>query len=391
MDFGALPPEINSARMYAGPGPGSLVAAAVAWDGLAAELHTAASLYKSVIAGLVTNRWMGPTSLAMASAFGPYVAWVSGAAARAAESASHARLSVEIYEAAFAMTVPPPAVAANRAQLAALIATNFFGQNLPAIAATEAEYGEMWAQDAAAMYQYAAHAAAATEVTPFASPPEVTSPAGLGQQAAAVTQAASVSAESQFSLASLVSSVPATLQALTTPATAMLGTSTSSAALSSTLSSTISSFTTNLPYSLPTWLMAGATPLYGLSSVLGIAQTVQGLAKAAGDGVAAAAAGAASGVASAAGSAGALGSSVFGSLGTASALGPLSVPASWTSVIPTAPVSAAAALPNALGTPAVPPTMLGSLPRLASATKSLGPRYGIVPTIMTRPPAGGYA
>src|SRR5689334_6032360 len=103
MDFGALPPEINSARMYAGPGPISMSAAALAWEELATELHSAASSYRSVVAGLTTGRWMGPSSLAMASAFGPYVAWTVGAAARAAEAAGQARLAVEAYEVAFAM------------------------------------------------------------------------------------------------------------------------------------------------------------------------------------------------------------------------------------------------------------------------------------------------
>jgi PPE-repeat protein len=58
---------------------------------------------------------------------------------------------VAAYEAAFAMTVPPPVIAANRALLLMLVATNFLGQNTPAIMATEAEYAEMWAQDAGAM------------------------------------------------------------------------------------------------------------------------------------------------------------------------------------------------------------------------------------------------
>ena len=66
------------------------------------------------------------------------------------------------------MTVPPPVIAANRALLAALVATNFFGQNTPAIMMTEALYAEMWAQDAAAMYGYAGASVAAAQVTPFA-------------------------------------------------------------------------------------------------------------------------------------------------------------------------------------------------------------------------------
>lgn len=208
VDFGALPPEINSTRMYAGPGPGSLAAAAAAWNALAAELHFAASSYRSVVAGLTTGRWLGASSLSMASAFGPYAAWMAGIAARAAETAGQAMLAVEVYEAAFAMTVPPPAVMANRAQLAALVASNFFGQNSAAIAATEAEYGEMWAQDAVAMYQYAANSAAASSVTPFSPAPPVANPAGVVGQATAVGKAAGAGAEHA---ASIVSSFPTTL------------------------------------------------------------------------------------------------------------------------------------------------------------------------------------
>jgi hypothetical protein len=150
-----------------------------------------------------------------------------------------------------------------------------------------------------------------------------------------------------------------------------------------------------LPNTAATYFMASATPLYGMSSILGMAQTAQGLAKAASDGAMAAAGTAASGVASAAGAGagavGSLGSGVFGSLGSAASLGPLSVPASWTSVIPAAN-GAASALPTVnLAGANVPPSIMGSLPRPgAAAGKALGPRYGVVPTVMTRPPSGGY-
>ena len=89
------------------------------------------------------------------------------------------------------------------------------------------------------------------------------------------------------------------------------------------------------------------------------------------------------------------GAGVVGSLGKAAALGPLSVPASWTSVIPSTQMSAAAALPNAtLAGAHGSPSVLGALPPAAGLTgsgKSMGPRYGFVPTVMTRPPSGGYA
>jgi PPE-repeat protein len=164
--------------------------AATAWDELAAELGTAASGYHSVITELTSAPWVGPSSTAMVSAVVPYVSWLGTAAGLAEESASQARAAAGAFEAAFAMTVPPPVIVANRVLLAALVATNFFGQNTPAIMATEAQYMEMWAQDAAAMYGYAASSAAASVLTPYQSPPNTTTPDPAAQQNAAVAQAA---------------------------------------------------------------------------------------------------------------------------------------------------------------------------------------------------------
>ena len=137
IDFGALPPEINSGRMYAGPGAGSMLAAAAAWNGLAAELGSAASSYGSVISALTGGPWVGPSSTAMAAAVAPYVAWMRATAGQAELAATQAQAAAAAYAAAFAATVSPPEIAANRAQLMTLVATNLFGQNTPAIAATE--------------------------------------------------------------------------------------------------------------------------------------------------------------------------------------------------------------------------------------------------------------
>ena len=82
-DFGALPPEINSGRMYSGPGSESMMVAATAWDQLAAELGTAASGYRSVIAELTGGPWVGPSSASMMSSVVPYVSWLSAAAGQA--------------------------------------------------------------------------------------------------------------------------------------------------------------------------------------------------------------------------------------------------------------------------------------------------------------------
>ncbi|OBH61728.1 hypothetical protein A5684_14200 [Mycobacterium intracellulare] len=221
MDFGVLPPEVNSGRMYSGPGAAPMLAAAAAWDGLAAQLHSAVASYESVISNL-TGGWRGPSSSMMAAAAAPYAAWMSATATQAEQTANQARAAVVAYEAAFLATVPPPVIAANRAQLAGLIATNFLGQNTPAIMATEAQYAEMWAQDAAAMYGYAGASASATQVTPFAPPPRSTNPAGTAGQAAAVAQAtgSSVATNTESALPQLMSAVPQSLQTLTTPTTA---------------------------------------------------------------------------------------------------------------------------------------------------------------------------
>ncbi len=181
MPFGSLPPEINSGLMYAGSGAGPLLAAASTWEALAAELHTAAAGYRSELARLTGAGWTGPASAAMSSAAAPYSTWMSATAVQAEQTASQARDAVAAYEAAFVATVPPSVIAANRAQLARLISTNALGQNTPAIAVTEAQYGEMWAQDVAAMHGYRAAAAPASALNPFNLPPQVTDPAQFAQ------------------------------------------------------------------------------------------------------------------------------------------------------------------------------------------------------------------
>jgi PPE-repeat protein len=194
MFYAAFPPEINSGRMYSGPGSGPMLAAARAWDGLAAELQSAAGSYSSVISSLTSGPWVGPSSLSMAAAVAPYLSWMQGTALQAAEAASQASAAAIAYETAFAAHVPPTEIAANRSQLASLVATNIIGQNTSAIAATEVQYAEMWTQDALAMDSYAGSSAAASKLTPFTAAPQVTSEGGLAGQAAAVTQAAATPA-----------------------------------------------------------------------------------------------------------------------------------------------------------------------------------------------------
>lgn len=214
MDFGALPPEINSGRLYAGPGPAPLLAAATAWEHLAGELNFSAASYGSVIANLSSSGWQGPASTVMAGAVTPYVTWLHTTAAQAEQTAAQAKAAAGAYQTAVAGVVPPPLIAANRTQLTALIARNFFGQNSPAIAATEAAYDEMWAQDAAVMYGYAGSSASASQLTPFSRPPQTTNPGGQAAQSAAVAKAAATGAGHAGALSGLNSG----LQGLAAPA-----------------------------------------------------------------------------------------------------------------------------------------------------------------------------
>lgn len=222
LDFGALPPEINSGRMYSGPGPGPMTAVAAAWDAVASQLESVSRGYSAVISGLQGEGWAGSSSEAMAAAATPYVTWITATGALAEQTASRARAAAAAYETAFAATVPPPLVAANRTELANLVATNIMGQNAAQIAATEAAYAEMWAQDAAAMYGYAASSATATALTPFNEPPSTTNAAGESSQAAAVAHAmgSSTATQSQAALSRLMSAVPQQLQTLASGASA---------------------------------------------------------------------------------------------------------------------------------------------------------------------------
>ncbi|WP_370483091.1 PPE family protein [Mycobacterium sp. pUA109] len=175
--------------MYSGPGAGTLLDAATAWDALAAELHIAAASYEKVVSVLISGSWQGPAAESMAAAAAPYVSWISTTATQATQAATQARAAASAYETALAATVPPPTIAANRSQLASLLASNIFGQNSSAIAATEAQYGQMWAQDAVAMFGYAGSSSAATKVTPFSAAPQTTNDSTAS--AAATTQSAS--------------------------------------------------------------------------------------------------------------------------------------------------------------------------------------------------------
>ncbi|MBV9723332.1 MAG: PPE family protein [Mycobacterium sp.] len=193
MSFMLFPPEVNSGLMYAGAGAGPLISAATAWDELAADLEGTAGSYQTVIDNLTTGSWLGPSSTAMAAAAQPYVAWLQSAAVTAAQTSFQAKAAAAAYQSAFDATVPPAVIVANRALLAALIATNFLGQNTPAIAAAEAQYMEMWFQDGLTMDTYSALSQQAAALPQQTTAPSVGDGGTSANSAAAAQSTASSS------------------------------------------------------------------------------------------------------------------------------------------------------------------------------------------------------
>jgi PPE-repeat protein len=420
MDYGMLPPEVNSARMYAGAGAGPLLAAAAVWDNLAAVLYSTAASYSSVISGLTANSWSGPASVSMVAAAAPYVTWMNTTAAQAAQTANQARAAAAAYETAFAMTVPPPVIAANRAMLMTLVATNFLGLNTPAIMATEAHYAEMWAQDAAAMYGYAGNSAAASTLTQFNAPPQTTNQGGLAAQSAAVTQAAGTSAgaDAQSTLSQLLATTPQTLQGLSSPlssaaatsstaevagAAATAGSSTGDSATALSLSEMLYPliFGSMMPMRAMSMINMGKS-LAVLPAAAKAAAPALGTAVMGGSGALGAAGLAGLGALGPGSSLGLGGAAVSAGLGRAMSIGVLSVPQTWAGVVPAAhslatgfsatalPITRLGPVPAAnAGAPASAPPMTPITNLAAPSVANAAPRYGFRPTVVARPPAAG--
>jgi PPE-repeat protein len=391
MDYAFLPPEINSARIYTGPGSGALLAAAGSWDSLAAELSTTAETYESVLSGLTSLQWRGPASAAMAATAAPYMGWLSTTAEQTQQTAIQARAAAAAFEQAYATTVPPPVITANRTQLMALIATNFFGQNTAAIAATEAQYAEMWAQDATAMYGYASSSAAATTLTPFAPPRQTTNPAGLSAQSAAVAQANSTAATAD-PMSELIATLTQIAYGLF-PGTGQFelfpnGFSAVDAALfgysGTTGVESVEQFVVNLPMAGQALQAMNAVPAAAVPAAAPVESNLAPFLASAQQSV---------GAPSASGLGG-LPNAVTASLARANSIGPMSVPASWsapsTSHVAALQPAGLTTLPGTdeaagSGYPGYPGMPAGTVARASGVL----PRYGTRLTVMPRPPAAG--
>jgi PPE-repeat protein len=394
-DFGSRPPELNSALIYSGAGAGPLSVASSAFANLSSELSSNATSYESIISQLTGSEWTGPSSEAMAAAAQPYITWLTTTSGQLQEASTKAMASAAAYQTAYSSSVPPAAILANRTQLAQLVPKNTLGQYTAAIAALEAQYGEFWAQDAAAMYAYASASSAAATLSPLTPPEQNTNPGGQGQQAAAVSSAAGQNGSSAAlnnSLGGLQNAASAAaVPAQDTPVSIL-------SALNSLFGAPIMGnaiYNVGVTLAWNTAMMTATLPLLGhflagspfgvtigdttpLGAGLGFGTTLAGAGESLGGSVG-----------------GSVGGATLAGMGSASSVGGMSVPAGWSEAAPAAATEAtltgsgwtAAVDEGAVG--ASGGGMNGVMPGMASAGgKSgmgmAGPRYGIKPKVMPK-------
>jgi PPE-repeat protein len=392
-DFGSRPPEVNSALIYSGAGAGPLMAASSAFNNLSSELSSNATSYETVISQLTGSEWQGPSSEAMAAAAQPYITWLTTTSGQLQEAATKAMASAAAYQTAYSSSIPPAVVLANRTQLAQLVAKNTLGQYTGAIAANEAQYGEFWAQDAAAMYGYASASSAAATLSPLNPPEQNTNPAAAGQQASAVSSAAGSNA-STAALNNSLSGLQSASSAAASPAADTPGSILS--ALNGLFGAPIVSngiYNIGVTLAWNTAMMTATLPLLGhflAGAPFGV--TISDTTPlGAGLGFGTTLAGASSGVGSIGGGAGA----TLAGMGSATSVGGMSVPAAWSAATPE--VAAAGDITMGSGWTAAADTapgmaggggMNGVMPGMASAGKGgmgmAGPRYGVKPKVMPK-------
>lgn len=188
-EWGALPPDVNSARFWLGPGAGTFFTSAAQLEALAAMLMGVLGGHEGVAAALAGS-WAAPTGEIAVAANQPYATWLAtvfGMLQHAAMSISAAGSSFETNKAA---TPTPLEVEENQTEHVTLQANNFLGLLTPLIVANRTRYfSDMWVRSASNMYSYAAASASTVQAIPPLPPPPTTAAPMAGDPTSAAALA----------------------------------------------------------------------------------------------------------------------------------------------------------------------------------------------------------